>query len=40
MSMGAKIHALSFMVGISSGLLYGMITSSQYSLERYVDVDR
>jgi len=31
-SIGANVHAFSFMVGISSGLLYGMITSSQYSL--------
>ena len=32
MSVGPKVHFLSFGVGVSSGLLYGMLTSSQYSL--------
>jgi hypothetical protein len=30
-----KIHVLSFIAGISSGVLYGLIKSSRYTLEKY-----
>jgi hypothetical protein len=30
-----KVHVLSFIAGISSGALYGLIKSSRYTLEKY-----
>ena len=30
-----KVHILSFIAGISSGALYGLIKSSRYTLEKY-----
>lgn len=36
MVIGLKFHILSFVVGLSSGFLYGVLSSSQYTLEKYV----
>jgi len=35
-----KVHFLSFLVGISSGILYGIINSSRYTIEKYSLCDK
>ena len=34
MLVSAKVHFMSFTVGLTSGVLYGVINSSRYSLEK------
>lgn len=36
MMVGPKFHILSFIVGLSSGFLYGVLSSSEYSLKKYI----